>query len=239
MRCPACGYISFDHLPACKQCGAELPRREKRESSIAITTLPAPPPLRSPDIAPPAVTGATGPPPEAAASSGEAGRPGDQRDASLDEPPATDPCALPRAGFWLRGVAFLGDIALVVALCGAGGILVWTAAQIGGAFSSAPEAALDSIETRAMALLTLLIHLCYFSLFVGWRGQTPGKMLLGLKIIRITGEEVGYARALVRWLAQGVGALLFGMGFLMVAFSRKKQGLHDKLAGTYVVRLPP
>ncbi len=200
--------------------------------------LPAPPPLRSAETVPSDTTGATGPAPEAAATSEEPGSPGGLRDASLGEPPSVDPSVLSSAGFWLRGMAFLVDTGLVAALCGAGGILVWTAAQIGGSFSSAPEAILDSIETRATALLALLIHLGYFTLFVGWRAQTPAKMLMGLKIIRITGDEVGYARAFVRWLAQGVGALLFGMGFLMVAFSRRKQGLHDKLAGTYVVRLP-
>lgn len=238
MRCPACGYVSFDHLSACKQCGAEFPRRETRESSVAITTLPAPPPLRSAEPVPPDATGATEPAPEAAAASEEPGSRGDPRDASPGDPPSVDPSTLPSAGFWLRSMAFLVDTALVAALCGAGGILVWAAAQIGGSFSSAPEAALDSIETGATALLALLINLGYFTLFVGWGGQTPGKMLLGLRIIRITGKEVGYPRALMRWLAQGVGALLFGLGFLMIAFSRRKQGLHDKLAGTYVVRLP-
>jgi uncharacterized RDD family membrane protein YckC len=52
------------------------------------------------------------------------------------------------------------------------------------------------------------------------------------------GEGVGYTRALVRWIGQGLSFLVFGIGFLMIAFSRKKQGLHDKLADTYVVRIP-
>jgi uncharacterized RDD family membrane protein YckC len=54
----------------------------------------------------------------------------------------------------------------------------------------------------------------------------------------LTGEDVGYARALVRWIGQGMSFLVLGLGFLMIAFSREKQGLHDKIAGTYVVRLP-
>jgi uncharacterized RDD family membrane protein YckC len=42
----------------------------------------------------------------------------------------------------------------------------------------------------------------------------------------------------VRWIGQGMSFLVLGLGFLMIAFSREKQGLHDKIAGTYVVRLP-
>ncbi|HTP25298.1 MAG TPA: RDD family protein, partial [Anaeromyxobacteraceae bacterium] len=80
--------------------------------------------------------------------------------------------------------------------------------------------------------------LCYFTMFIGMGGQTPGKMLLGLKVVRTDGEAVGFGRALVRWLGQCLSLLLLGLGFLMVAFSGRKQGLHDKIAGTYVIRHP-
>lgn len=150
----------------------------------------------------------------------------------------SDSASLPKAGFWVRGVAFLVDLAIVTALTVAGSFLVWGAVEVGGAFSLTSELALEWLQTTATTVLTVLIVLGYFILFVGWRGQTAGKMLLGLKIIRVTGMEVGYARAFVRWVGQLLGFLIFGMGFLMAAFSRRKQGLHDKLAGTYVVRLP-
>jgi uncharacterized RDD family membrane protein YckC len=64
-------------------------------------------------------------------------------------------------------------------------------------------------------------------------------MLVRLRIVRVNGDEVGNGRAFVRWIGQILGTLLLGIGFLMIAFSRKKQGLHDKLAGTNVVRLSP
>jgi uncharacterized RDD family membrane protein YckC len=149
-----------------------------------------------------------------------------------------EPASLRKAGFWLRSVAFLVDAGLVALLATGGAMLVDMAVQIGGTISSAPEAGLEWLETTATSLIVVLIALCYFTLFVGLHGQTPGKMLLGLKIIRITGEEVGYGRALVRWIGQCLGLLPLGVGFLMVAFSRRKQALHDKIAGTYVVRRP-
>jgi uncharacterized RDD family membrane protein YckC len=225
MRCPACGFISFDDLLACKQCGKELPSRGAPRGIVST--------MRQAGTAPTSSRETTTP---------DAGLQ-DRKIVSetpLSEAPATraDPASLPKGGFWIRSLAFLADVALVAALAVAGGILVGVAVQIGGVFSSASQADLDWLDGAATTLSSVVIDLCYFALFVGWRGQTPGKILLGLKIIRTSGEEVGYARALVRWLGQCLSALLFGSGFLMVAFSRRKQGLHDKLAGTYVVRLP-
>ncbi len=228
MRCPACGFISFDDLVACKQCGKEFPQR--RIPHGIVTTM------RQAELLSAQSRGA--PTPE-----------GIQHDlkevatAALPESPVgaatvADLASLTKGGFWMRSVAFLIDVGVVAALAAAGGILIGMAVQIGGSFSSAPQADLEWLEWIATALFSMLLNICYFTLFVGWRGQTPGKMLLGLKIIRVSGEEVGYARALVRGFGQGIGLLCFGLGFLMVAFSRRKQGLHDKLAGTYVVRLP-
>jgi uncharacterized RDD family membrane protein YckC len=67
------------------------------------------------------------------------------------------------------------------------------------------------------------------------RGATPGKRLLGLGVQADDGTEpIGAARAAVRLFGYGVSAALLGAGFLMVAFGRR--GLHDRIAGTRVVR---
>jgi uncharacterized RDD family membrane protein YckC len=145
--------------------------------------------------------------------------------------------ALRKAGFCRRAVALLLDLLIVLALVASGGTLVALAVQVGGGFSSTPEVVLEWLEQSARSFLSVFLVLCYFTLFVGFRGQTPGKMLVRLRIVRVTGGEVGYGRAFIRWIGQILGALPLGIGFLMVALSRKKQGLHDKLAGTYVVRL--
>lgn len=227
MRCPVCGFVSFDSLSACKRCGREVPRHG---GSVGIVVIPR--------------GNSTPPPPPGEAKAPEPS----PRDASVVVEPAEAEgpvetaapaaAASPRtAGFWLRTVAFLVDAALVAVLASAGAILVEMAVRVGGLFSSATEAGLEWLETTATVFFTVLIALCYFTLFVGLRGQTPGKMLLGLKITRTSGEEVGYGRAFVRWIGQVLGLLPFGLGFLMVAFSRRKQGLHDKLAATHVVRL--
>ena len=244
MRCPACGYIGFDHVPTCKQCGKALPRLRMESGSVApvrpaariasrrmgrgspgADRLGEGEPLASATVEP------AGAPPPASPVPEDTGAP----ESSIAR---ADLGALRKAGFWRRAVALLVDLAIVLALVASGGMLVALAVQVGGWFSSTPEVALEWLEESARRFLVVLIALCYFTLFVGFRGQTPGKMLLGLRIIRVTGEEVGYGRAFVRWIGQILGLLPLGIGFLMVVVSRKQQGLHDKLAGTYVVRLP-
>lgn len=71
-------------------------------------------------------------------------------------------------------------------------ILVEMALQIGGLFSSASEVGLGWLDATATMLFAVLFGVCGFTLFVGWWGQTPGEMLLGLRIIRTPAGEVGY-----------------------------------------------
>jgi uncharacterized RDD family membrane protein YckC len=146
--------------------------------------------------------------------------------------------SLPKGGFWIRGVAFLVDAILVAALIWIGGLLVHGSVWLGGTVSTTPEVALEWLEAAAGMALSLLIETAYFTLYIGHSGQTPGKKLLRLKVIRASGEEVGFGLAFVRWIGQGISFLALGIGYLMIAFTRNKQGLHDKIAGTYVVRLP-
>lgn len=228
MRCPACGFVSFDSLSACKGCGKELPRQGRSVGTVPI-------PRREGGTAP--STGGAAAPGLPLRDAREIAGP-DPPDGTASRPPPTDPAWPRTAGFWLRSLAFLVDASLIALLAWAGAMLVALAVRIGGLFSSPTEAGLEWLDATATALLVVLIVLCYFTLFVGFRGQTPGKMLLGLKVVRTNGEDVGYGRALVRWAGQCIGFLTLGVGFLMIASSRRKQGLHDKLAGTCVVRLP-
>ena len=84
----------------------------------------------------------------------------------------------------------------------------------------------------------LVVSVAYFVGFWIWRGQTPGKMALGIKVIRTDSSPVKWQCALCRFLGYIVSALTLFIGFIWVAFDGHKQGLHDKLADTYVVKLP-
>lgn len=65
-------------------------------------------------------------------------------------------------------------------------------------------------------------------------GQTPGKRLMGVRIVRTNGERVRLGNALLRHLAYILSGLLF-LGYLWILFDNRRQGWHDKLGGTIVV----
>ena len=89
----------------------------------------------------------------------------------------------------------------------------------------------------AYLLFAVALHAFYFIYFHGTTGQMLGKRMAGLRVMQATGEPVRPGTAFLRW----VGCLVsfFGVfaGFLWVAVDRRKQGWHDKIAGTVVVRV--
>jgi uncharacterized RDD family membrane protein YckC len=86
-------------------------------------------------------------------------------------------------------------------------------------------------------LVGLVGSTAYYILFTGLRGQTPGKMVVGIKVIRIEdGSLPGLGVAALReTLGKFVSALALLLGYLWIAFDPKKQGWHDKMARTVVV----
>jgi uncharacterized RDD family membrane protein YckC len=90
--------------------------------------------------------------------------------------------------------------------------------------------------TSASGLLQLA-SIAYFVGFWTWRGQTPGMMLLGLRIARdADGTPPGLGRSILRYIGYVISAFVLFIGFIWIAFDSKKQGWHDKIAGTVVVR---
>ncbi len=66
---------------------------------------------------------------------------------------------------------------------------------------------------------------------------TPGKMALACKVVNATtGENLGVGRAIVRYLAYFISGIFLGLGFLWIAFDKRKRGWHDMIAGTVVLR---
>lgn len=118
--------------------------------------------------------------------------------------------SLPRAGFWERmGAAFL-DVVLVSIVVGI-------------------------VHAKAIGLL---VALAYFAGMWAWRGMTVGGIVLNLKVVRYDGQPVSFAVALVRALAAAFSTVVLFLGFFWIAWDRDKQGWHDKIAGTVVVRQP-
>lgn len=84
--------------------------------------------------------------------------------------------------------------------------------------------------------MTAFISMLYFTYFHGTTGQTLGKMIFGLKVVQTTGENMTLGIGFLRWVGYIISTVVLSLGFLWIAFDRKKQGWHDKIAGTVVVR---
>ena len=86
----------------------------------------------------------------------------------------------------------------------------------------------------AVAALGLVV-VAYFIGLWAWRGQTLGQMAAHIKVVRQDGKPMDLGTAVLRFIGYVVCILTLGIGFLMIAFDEQKRGLHDRLAGTYVI----
>jgi uncharacterized RDD family membrane protein YckC len=116
------------------------------------------------------------------------------------------------AGFWIRFVAFLID-----------GIV----SSLGYVFMV--------FDDSLASLVVLVLGVGNQVVLQGLKGQSVGKMVVGLQVIKTNGEDISIVTAIIRYIGQLISAFILFIGYLMVAFSAKKQGLHDKIAGTYVI----
>ena len=144
-------------------------------------------------------------------------------------------------GFWRRFFAFLIDKIVIYALsfniCVVAIFAVGLGSDMREIMSSTPQEISGRIGAfmSLCVFLSLLVDMVYFTLFHGISGQTPGKMLLRLQVIGISGTPITIGTAFLRWVGYLISGLFFFLGFLWIAFDRKKQGWHDKIAMTCVV----
>jgi uncharacterized RDD family membrane protein YckC len=86
-------------------------------------------------------------------------------------------------------------------------------------------------------ILGHLVGWLYYAFMESSANQaTVGKMAVGLKVTDLNGKRISFGRATGRYFGRLLSGFILGIGFLMIAFSAKKQGLHDTLAGTLVVK---
>lgn len=142
-----------------------------------------------------------------------------------------------QAGFWIRLAAWVVDLAFLFLATIALALVVLITIYLGGRLGGEINDQVMALAGYSSAVIVTLSGVMYFTIFVGSCGQTPGKMLFRLKVVQVDGQAVTYGRALLRSLCWILSLLLFGIGFLMIACTRQKRGLHDMLAGTSVIRL--
>jgi uncharacterized RDD family membrane protein YckC len=149
--------------------------------------------------------------------------------------PAIPPPPKRWGGFWRRLWAYQLDLVIVWVI-----YLVFL--SLGIAANELADGRFFDLEllirrgSPLVVSLWFVIYLLYFGSFVQWGGQTPGKMLFGLKVVTADGSPVTMGRAVLRVGGYFLSSF-FLLGFLLIAFHREKRGLHDLLSGTWVVRI--
>lgn len=134
------------------------------------------------------------------------------------------------APFWPRAGAKIIDIFILWTI----GILV---SSFLGLFVSPTYDPEVSMTFPILAnLFQLLIAVSYTTYFLGKYSATPGKMACHLKVVTPNGGKVNYSQACYRYFAEIISSLIFCIGYLMAIFDIEKRTLHDRIAGTRVVR---
>jgi uncharacterized RDD family membrane protein YckC len=127
-------------------------------------------------------------------------------------------------GFGTRFVAALIDGLLLIAV----GIV------LGMVFGAAGQ---DPQNFSMQQGLSLVINLLYFVYYQGKTGQTLGKKAMKIKVVDAEGKKPSYMTFFLReFIGKTISALVLFIGYLMILWDKNKQGLHDKIASTYVVR---
>ncbi len=144
-------------------------------------------------------------------------------------------------GFWRRLLAFCIDLAvlnLVYAILLFAGALSHILGRVtGGASWTDAVAGVGAGFSLLYVPAVFAVTVLYFTYFIAVSGQTPGKMLLGLQVRRAAGGDMTFGIALLRLAGYLVSAAVFYLGFLWIVCDPRKQGWHDKIAGTVVFRL--
>ncbi len=98
---------------------------------------------------------------------------------------------------------------------------------------------LIGVRGSEWALGNIAVHLIYHWFFLTQQnGQTPGKMLKGIRVIKTSGEPLNATDAILRYFGYLLNSLVLHIGWLWAIFDGKNQGWHDKIVSTYVVKVP-
>jgi uncharacterized RDD family membrane protein YckC len=146
------------------------------------------------------------------------------------------------AGFWRRFIASVLDGLILGAVFGMlmfiFGIGMWSASSPmhgGNYYDPGAQAAFAGAMMSTWAIYFVGAWL-YFALMESSKNQaTLGKMALGLRVTELDGRRISFGRATGRYFAKILSTMTLMIGYIMAAFTSKKQALHDFVAGTMVL----
>ncbi|SRR6266851_317936 len=126
-----------------------------------------------------------------------------------------------KAGFWIRVLAFIID-----------SIILYVVNLIVGVVLNPSTTGRSGIQT----LLGIIYFTYFWSASSLWPGQTVGDKLLNLRVIKTDGTDLTIVQAFIRYVGLVISFIVIFIGVIWVAFDPNKQGWHDKIAGTYVIK---
>ena len=139
-------------------------------------------------------------------------------------------------GFWIRVIAAIIDgiiLRVVVAPVG----MIFGGLGMAGMMSGIPHRGLRFLGSGITIILLIFGSWLYEAFMESSSYQaTLGKMIFGMKVTDLNGNRISFERATGRHFAKWLSAMILGIGYIMVGFTERKQGLHDLLAGTLVRR---
>lgn len=211
MFCPKCGTENSPHARFCRNCGFDI-------KSITVETPGQPITASAPSNELPSTSAPSAP----------------TIGAPITPIVFSIPSSLPYAGFWLRIVASLIDGLLILAVTLPFFLIIVVSNILARRNTDfMPNFGL----TMFINFFTILVQWLYYALMESSPKQgTLGKMAIGLKVTDLSGNRISFGRATGRYFGRILSGLILDIGFLMIVFTAKKQGLHDIIAGTLVVK---
>ncbi len=145
------------------------------------------------------------------------------------------PAHIRYGGFWIRLVAYVIDLILINV------VLSIIASVFGIKYMPGDPTSFDLDQFIAqmgtLQLLGLVVTWLYWALMESSaRGATVGKMAVGLRVVDESGNRLSFLRATGRFFAKFISTIILCIGFLMIAFTDRKRGLHDMIASTLVIK---
>jgi uncharacterized RDD family membrane protein YckC len=101
-----------------------------------------------------------------------------------------------------------------------------------------PESLANLMFQMSISILGTVFQVAYNTWFLGRYGATPGKMALGLRVVRTDGSKVTYLRAFARYWAEMLSGIMCYLGYVMAFFdAQSRRTLHDGICDTRVISI--
>jgi len=160
----------------------------------------------------------------------------------------TEAGGLQYRGAGIRLLAFIVDIIVLLVIL----VIVSQVSGIQNVVNTASDTTVTSLSS-GHEWIFIVVLVVYFMGFWAWRGQTPGKMLLKARIVKTNGSPIGIVRAVLRFVVYFLYLLVWGFTgsrpiilvaiivavLIIIAFNKRKRGIHDFIAGTVVINSRP